>query len=243
LDGDPNIHARSVPSFRTSQLGDGELPLGDEFVISAAAGGQYIPTIACETDRPYCLVAWQDNRNAEWLFTDIMGYLVRADTGSTIGDEIQVAAESDFQYSPVVAFNPVSSEYLVVWDDDISCRRVSRDGQLLGRKIYVSLESPHQYKPAVAVGEDGTYLIVWEDLRNLNDRLADIFGQWLSSTGQPQGANFALSEDPNNQYSPTVVAGQGWGQESFLILWEDDRTSEAILSLYGRWLPVGSGGE
>lgn len=233
---DPDIYGRLVPAYGSSSSGGGtELP-GAEWAISSSRGGQFIPTLACETARAQCLVVWQDDRRFSSLFTDVMGQLVDVSEASTIGDEVDIAVGVDYQYSPVVAFNPVSGEYLVVWDDDISARRLSLSGRLLGSKIPISLESPHQYKPAVAVMEDGTYLIVWEDLRNLGRRGADIYGQWLSAAGRPLGSNVALSTDRHNQYSPSMVAGADWGTGDFIVIWEDDRASDTTLALYGEWL-------
>lgn len=239
--GEPDVYARFVPTYGTSSLGGGKQPLGKEFAVSLSPGGQFIPTAACEATRARCLVAWQDNRQLAILFTDVMGRVVDAAGGTTVSDEIAVAVASDYQYSPVVVFNPASQEYLVVWDDDISARRVSTDGQPIGGKIYISLESPAQYKPVVAVAPDGTYLIVWEDLRNLEKRGADIYGQWLSPSGRPLGVNFALTAERHNQYSPAIVAGLGSETARFLVVWEDDRAAGAILSLYGLWVSRSTG--
>jgi hypothetical protein len=239
---EPDIYGRLVPTYASSSSGGGTEPLGKEWAITSSRGGQYIPTVTCEAARTQCLVVWQDDRRFSSLFTDVMAQLVDADPGAAIGDEIDVAVGVDYQYSPVVVFNPVSDEYLVVWDDDISARRLSLSGRLLGDKISISLESPYQYKPAVAVMEDGTYLIVWEDLRNLGARGADIYGQWLSTTGLPLGSNLALSTDRHNQYSPAMVAGAGWGPGDFVVIWEDDRASDTTLSLYGEWLSRSDGG-
>jgi hypothetical protein len=233
---EPDIYGRIVPTYAASSLGGGTKPLGKEWGICSSRGGQYIPTVACDDQ---CLVVWQDDRRFTDLFTDIMAQLVDASSQTAIGKEVDVAVAIDYQYSPVVTFNPVSDEYLVVWDDDISARRLSRSGQLLGGKIAISLESPHQYKPAVAVMDDGTYLIVWEDLRNLAKRGADIYGQWLSAAGRPLGRNLSLSTDPHNQYSPTMIAGAGGGPADFLVIWEDDRAGDATLALYGEWLSAG----
>ncbi len=237
----PDVYARLVPSYATSVPGGGTRGLGKEFAVTTASGGQFIPTAACESGRPRCLVTWQDNRFASTLLTDVVGQLVDAGAASTLDQEIQIAVTTNFQYSPTPAFNPVSAEYMVVWDDDISARRVSLAGVPQGSKLQVSLESPYQYKPTAAVAKDGTYLVVWEDLRNLSTRGADLYGQWLSSAGRPEGRNFALSQDRHNQYSPAVVSGQGWGPEEFFVIWEDDRTAGGTLALYGEWLSPSEG--
>jgi len=227
--GVPDVYGRMV-----TVAPNGALP--EPFVVSAGPGGQFIPDVVCEDTQPTCLLVWQDDRHNDQLYTDVMGQLIQADTGAVTGAEIGIAVENDYQFSPAVIFNPVSAEYLVVWDDDISARRVSRAGQPLDGRVDISLDSPYQYKPAVAVGVDGTYLIVWEDLRNWDEHGADIYGQWLSASGVPLGANFALSTDPYNQYAPSMVAGQGANAGSFFVVWEDNRASDASLALYGRWL-------
>ena len=91
----------------------------------------------------------------------------------------------------------------------------------------------------MAVAPDGSYLIVWEDLRNSQTQGADIYGQYLSAAGEPIGRNIALSSHTSNQYSPALVAAQHNGQAAFLTLWEDDRLNRARLDLRGVWLTVG----
>ena len=239
---EPDLYARLVPAYSSSALGGGTKALGREWAVSSSPGGQYIPTTACETARAQCLVVWQDDRYADDLHTDVVAQLVDASGEKRVGQEIDVAIAADYQYSPVVVFNPVSAEYLVVWDDDISARRLSLAGRPLGAKIPISLESPYQYKPAVAVMADGTYLIVWEDLRGLGKRGADIYGQWLSAAGLPLGGNLALSADLHNQYSPALAAGTGWGPGDLIVIWEDDRAGDTTLALYGAWLSRSTGG-
>ena len=223
---DVDLYARLVPA--------GGPPLGEEFVVSSAFSDQLIPAVACETERSRCLVVWMDDRHNSFFYTDIMSRLVDAASGEALGDKIDVAVEQWYQDSPTVIYNPVSAEYLVVWNDDISCRRVSRDGQPQGaNRIDVSLESPFQWKPAVAVDSNGQYLIVWEDGRNQDSRGTDIYGQWLSPDGVPLGVNFALSTDGHNQYWPALTFDPHTGD--YFAVWEDERDGGAI-ALYGQVL-------
>ena len=229
--GDFDLHARLVPAAAEA---NGRAPvLEEEFVVSSAFSEQLIPAVACEVDVARCLVVWMDDRNVEALYNDIIGRLIDAGNGVAIGDKIDVAVELWHQDSPTAIYNPIAAEYLVVWNDDISCRRVSRDGWPLGYRIDVSLESPFQYKPAVAIDDEGRYLIVWEDGRNQGSRGTDIYGQWLSSAGVPVGSNFVVSGDSHNQYWPTLTFDREAG--AFLSVWEDDRSNDS-LSLFGRML-------
>ncbi len=234
--GPPDVYARLVPS------GSGSTP-GTEFVVSDVLGNHLIPTAACETGKPVCLVVWQDDRNVMAQGTDVYGRLVDVARNAVMGEEIAVAVEPEYQFSPEVAFNPVSAEYMVVWNDNISARRVSRTGQPLGDQISISRESPFQYKPAVAVGTDGSYLIVWEDLRDVTNGATKIYGQWLSPSGALAGPNFALSTDPRNQYSPSLTFSARAGGGAFLAAWEDARGGSGHLAVYGQWILSAAGGQ
>lgn len=223
---DVDLYARLAPA--------GGPALGEEFVVSSAFSDQLIPAVACETEGDRCLVVWMDDRNNSFFYTDIMGRLVDAASGEALGDKIDVAVERWYQDSPAVIYNPVSAEYMVVWNDDISCRRVSRDGQPQGAsRINVSLESPFQWKPAIAVDADGQYLIVWEDGRNQDSRGADVYGQWLSPGGVPLGANFALSTDSHSQFWPALAFDPHTGD--YFAVWEDER-DDGNIALYGQML-------
>jgi len=229
MGNDVDLYARFV-----SQADGGDPTLTEELVVSSAFSDQLIPSVACETEESRCLVVWMDDRNNDFFYTDIMGRLVDVASGDAIGDKIDVAVERWYQDSPAVVYNPVSAEYMVVWNDDISCRRVSRDGQPLGgARSEVSLESPFQYKPVVAVDADGKYLVVWEDGRNQDSHGTDIYGQRLSPAGIPMGPNFALSTDSHNQYWPALAFDPDTGD--FFAVWEDDRNS-GNLALYGQML-------
>lgn len=213
---------------------------GQEFIVSSAPGDQLIPAIACETDEPRCLVVWMDNRNASVFDTDVLGRLIDVVTGEAIGDEIDVAVARWYQDSPAVVYNPVSGEYMVVWNDDISCRRVSRNGRPQGAKIDISLESPFQYKPAISVNAAGNYLVVWEDGRNQPDHGTDIYAQWLSPAGLPIERNFAISNDHHNQYTPALIFDPQ--AQVFFVVWADDRRNDNLV-LYGRRLSHASPGQ
>ena len=228
-----DIYGRRVP------LTGGATNASPEIAISKAAGYQLIPTLTCERDQARCLIVWQQSFNLLQIATDVVGQVVDATNGQAQGSEIVVASGGGYQRAPEVAYNLVTSEYLVVWNDDITARRVSRSGQLVGDKIPISIDSPYQYKPAVAVAPDGSYLIVWEDLRNSQTQGADIYGQYLSAAGEPIGRNIAFSSHTSNQYSPALVASQHNGQAAFLTIWEDDRVNRARLDLRGVWLTVG----
>ena len=232
MGNDVDMYARLVPA--ASQTSGSAPALAEEFAVSSAPSDQLIPGVACETEGTRCLVVWMDDRNNSFFYTDIMARLVNAANGEALGDKIDVAVEQWYQDSPTVIYNPVSAEYMVVWNDDISCRRVSRDGQPLGgARTEVSLESPFQYKPVVAIDANGKYLVVWEDGRNQDSHGTDIYGQWLSSAGVPIGTNFALSTDSHNQYWPALAFDPDSG--SFFAVWEDDRNN-GQLALYGQIL-------
>lgn len=111
--------------------------------------------------------------------------------------------------------------------------------------LYVGPETPvsdptyvpaggHQEGPAIAEGSNG-YLAVWGDERN-----RDVYGTRLSASGEvldPQGID--ITSLPDWQYHPDVA----WDGTNYLVVWEDNRSSNAN-DIYGAFVsPSGSVGD
>lgn len=143
---------------------------------------------------------------------------------STMGndDEESAAARALYDaFDPVVKWNPVSREFLVVWsgDDDtaplvddefeIFAQRMSLEGELLGKRLRVSVMGDDSEtstdvrqrfgaaNPALAVDpETGRYLVTWQgddDTGALVNNELEIFGRLLDSRAQPVGGQFRIS--------------------------------------------------
>jgi hypothetical protein len=156
------------------------------------------------------------------------------------------------QRFPWAAYNAVTSEYLILWqdkrngNDDIYGKRLDRNGNPIGSDFAVSTAAGHQQRVLVKAGGGG-YLVVWHDLRNQAANGADIYGRWVNGDGT-LGMEMAICACPSDQWNP--VAGYDPLTNSFLVVWLDGRgstnnqtgNSNDNYDLYGTVIPAGGSG-
>ena len=77
-----------------------------------------------------------------------------------------------------------------------------------------------QYTPAVAVDGSGSFIVVWEDRRNID---GDIYARRYAADGTPLGANFRVNDDSGGagQRSPAVAVD---GSGNVVVVWTDERS-------------------
>ena len=204
---------------------DGSLA-GTDFAISTGADHQQNVAVSYNSTKNQYLVVWQDHRGTGKSQTDIYGQLVSHD-GKLVGGNFVICDHPADNYRPAVAYNVGDDEFLVVWQDfrsspstDIYGRRVSSAGALLGGEIAVSSATTSEYNPDVAYMASGnTYLVVWDDWRNLSVSKRDVYAQLVTSAGTPSGGNFAVSVAPDYQGEPSVASGT----QNFLVTFDDAR--------------------
>ncbi|MFQ5342755.1 MAG: hypothetical protein ACE5F6_14540, partial [Anaerolineae bacterium] len=150
---------------------------------------------------------------------------------------------------PDVVYNPLTNEYLVVWDDasddDIYGFRVTADGQPVAgsERIVISSAAGLQTGPRAGVYDRG-YLVAWEDDRDPDS--SNIFGQLLSAAGErvnaagtpgaPADTNMPLSAAIPDQAAPALAFNPG-GVE-FLLAWAEDRLGGADILGERVWFPA-----
>jgi hypothetical protein len=150
----------------------GSLP-GDETAICTMGGDQWKPDVAfCPVTSEY-LVAWPDySVEPTQLFPDVLG--TRISEHGAVHGQFTLSTAQGGQWDPAIAFNPVASEYLVVWTNnppwDIHGQRLSPGGHFLGSTLVLTTNLEKQHLPAIAVNTaSGGYLIAWEDWRSQRD--------------------------------------------------------------------------
>ncbi len=120
--------------------------------------------------------------------------------------------------------------FVIVWQDvradeggDIFVQCYYSDGTPRGDNVRVNDDSGVgvQKEPAVACHEDGSFIVVWQDGRDLSDA-SDVYAQRYSSDGTTVGANFKVNEDEKHEWqgSPSVSCD---GIGNFVIAWRDKR--------------------
>lgn len=213
--------------------------LASPFPISTAPGDQEASAVTYNSAVNEYLVVWLDNRNGARKF---MGQRISS-TGTLLGDDFVIYTATDDVRSPVVAYNSVANEYLVVWDEyvyaighaDIFGQRVSSTGTLLGDKITISSAPSGQNSPDIAYSSAANeYLVVWEDYRNAPADLYDIYGQRIGGTGSLLGGNFPISQGSEHQVQPAVAYNTL--DNKYLVVWHDQRSGG--WDIYGQQVSV-----
>jgi hypothetical protein len=217
--------------------------LGENFHISTVPAGSAVewqeePDVAYNSASNEYLVVWADVRNG-YSNLDVYGQRVSS-SGALLGSEIPISTASGYQAYPAVAYNSISDEYLVVWDDarsgysnaNVYGQRVSSSGALLGSEFPISTASGAQDYPAVAYNStDNQYLVVWEDERAGSSN-EDIYGQRVSSSGALLGSNFPISTASGRQ-AQTEVAYNSTSNE-YMVVWHDQRNGSSDFDIYGQ---------
>jgi len=207
--------------------------VGNDFRISGPAATKHDsdPAVAYNSTNTQYLVVWTDTRNEGSRGTDIYGQLVSAE-GTRIGGDFRISgpAATNNESDPVVAYNSINNEYLVVWVDwrnnstrgsDIYGQRVKASGKLAGGDFRISgpaATSAVVYNPAQNSGGN-QYLVVWQDWRNRETLGYDIYGQRVKATGKLAGGDFRISAATSDEQFPAVAYNSASNQ--YLVVWGD----------------------
>lgn len=192
---------------------------------------------------------------------DLYGRLVLPD-GTALGSaDIAISTTPQDAQWPFVVFNTQVQEYLVAWQEvdpnatpanwnqftycyNIRAQRISAGGALLGEPILVSGAIDCQWVPIVSYDTaTNRYLIIWHDHRyrqgmtppRVPETAKEIFGQWLSYTGQRlelTGDNFVVTTDTAPPYAPAPryqqYAAIAYHDGQHDLFWSDDRTGTGL---------------
>ena len=207
------------------------------FTISVNTADQSLPQVTYNgTDDEY-LVVWSDARTDQG---DIYGRRVDADETLLGDDDFLIAADTDAQTAPSVAWNSDDNEYLVVWHDyrdsgttgsDIYGQRLNNTGGLEGSNFALCTASDYQMYPRVTyISTYGRYSVIWGDDRNVATGW-DIYRQNVNADGSLYLGNLAFfvfsgyQQRPDGAFSPEANRG--------LTVWQDGRNG-ATYKIYGR---------
>jgi len=132
-------------------------------------------------------------------------------SAQAVGPEIPIWVDAVDSHDPVVAFDIIHEEFLVVWyntqgpnTEDIYAHRVNMDGSLSTWFSVVSVAGERHYDPAVAYSEvRDEYLVAWSYEYAVGDY--DILGSLVSWNGSSIGSRFVINGDPDSQFSPDVA--------------------------------------
>lgn len=167
------------------------------------------------------VVVWSDAR-----FTGAYYWLVAScvstdgvvlDTGYCIG-----AQQTRSELNPDIAFDGVRARSFVVWFNfdppfGVYGRLLDENGQPADTVVTVAATlAGFNVNPSVVfTGE--AFFVVWADVRPGASDL-DIYGQFVSISGQPAGARLLIATGPNNQMYPEVA----YDGSCLLVVWREE---------------------
>lgn len=128
------------------------------------------------------------------------------------------------------AYNPLTKQFLVVWEDnrnatssgiDLFAHLVKTDGSLVGADFPISTAAGEQAQPIVVYNPDANqFLVVWSDYRTGN---ANLFGQLVNASGGLAGSECPISIGGGDRRFFGVSYNSVSHQ--YLVAWEDNRFS------------------
>lgn len=181
---------------------------------------------------------------ATWPFSQSTGYDVvatrlAADLAPREPTGFPIATSANSQDVPAVARG--AEAWLVVWRDSrdgapaLYAVRVGDDGTVLDEPaLAVATGAPGAGAPSVAWG-GGDWLVVWDDARAGG---SDIYAARVAADGTVRDpGGIVVSSVPIAQVAPRAA----WGQDSWLIVWLDNRSGAFAWYVYGaRLAPDGT---
>ncbi len=223
---------------------DGKL-MGKNFVISNHPANAYESSVAYNSTNDEFLIVWEDDRSKTVGDFNIYGQRLSA-AGKLLGGEISISTAPKFQTHPEIAYNTPNKTYLVVWQDlrnsstsgqDVYGQRIRNTGALEGGNFAISTAPSFQGGRLSVASEAQSFLISFDDTRNLSTTGGDIYAQRVSVSGSLLGGNFAVSNQKDAQ-SRSAVAHAGM-DASYLVIWEDWRNlSSTGMDIYGQHLAI-----
>ena len=224
--------------FRISDMG----PDGDSRYHAEA------PVVAYNsTDREY-LIVWSGDNNTDGV-VEIYGQRIDATTGEEIGDndfqisQMQRNIGSAFgAFTPNVAYNPMTNEYLVVWEGDDSDDQTSNSG-IYGQRLSATtgaaigaddfrIDSFPLFNPEYELSDpdvtynstNNQYLVVWRGSSGGSNRTI-LYGQRLRANGEARGDDIP-SISSSVTYEFDVVYNQA--QNEHLVVWSEQGFDDTV---------------
>jgi len=145
--------------------------------------------------------------------------------GSVYSDNpIRISADCD---DPAVAFDANSSQFLVVWQENVSGnvdiygQLVSATGVNSGSLIRFTADAGSQVEPSVACDSNGRFFVVWTDTNGD----VDIKGKFMAAGSAPDASTTTVCADGYAQEFPDVAFSPALGR--FMVVWKDSRMGNA----------------
>lgn len=199
------------------------IPQGSEFRVNThTIDYQTRPAIAMDNDGDF-VITWESKDQDG---SDYGVYAQRYNSaGIPQGSEFQVNTYTiENQSEPAIAMDS-DGDFVITWQSDdnqdgfahgVFAQRYNHAGAAQGSEFQVNTYTYNtQYRPAIAINNDGTFLIIWESVGQVNGGLnGDIYAQSYSSSivssVQPAVNNAEVRIFPNPVKDElTITGGKG----------------------------------
>ncbi len=196
----------------------------------AESADQLFPTVTSD-EGSYAYIAWQDNRDGH---NDI--YARKSDNLGNFLWPQEIKINSDVtnteQTLPDAAYSSDEAIY-IGWEDerngnkDIYVRKIDSDGNKLwdeDLRIGSETGSANQVDPQLVAESGGTFYIIWQDDRNVNQ---DIYAQKYNPDGEKQWENDLKVNNDTGSADQTVPEIDIDDANNIYIVWQDERAGNS----------------
>jgi TolB protein len=212
--------------------------LGATITIAATPDDEAEPAVAYNPSSGRYLVVWT-SRQAGAL-ADLHGQMLGAD-GTFEGGRVRFETADPTGFGigqPDVRANPVSGEFLLVWNDkelygdqvDLFARRLTGQGALIGDRVEVVRSFGWTFSPKISASPDGSYLLTWMDDPNAFDIAARVMSSDLRMLGEKLTvfSSDIHDVDPDAAYNPAM--------DAYLVTWVHTFHEQNPAKVMGRWV-------
>jgi hypothetical protein len=156
--------------------------------------------------------------------------------GAALGDEFQIAQDSDGPLAfPHIATDPVGN-FVLVWendgglngDSDVFGQRYSSDGAKAGKQFQVNSYTVYnQIGPAIAMDAAGDFVVTWSS-KHQDGNGFGIFAQRYAADGSPRGSEFQVNVTTLGDQVHPAIAMDAAGD--FVVAWLDTSNFHRIVA-------------
>jgi hypothetical protein len=222
-----HIYARKYSSSGT--------PLGPEFQVDdTLSSSSVLPQVAIN-DKGNFVITWQDHRNSG-KYCDIYAQIYSPEGAVGTNFLVNEVAGIEACEHPDIAMDE-KGNFIIVWQQsqptplmpfyDVYGQWFDSTGTPIGGNFLITddpvLEHQQLY-PSVALHKDGNFAIVWEDTREEESWITDIYCQIYDINGVKVGSNFRINRDDGDvlQVFPSVTFHSE--TKELIVVWTDHRT-------------------